>query len=493
MTRTGSARTAYPLTAPPVGHDESALTHHTPGLPPIHAGVTVLHSLHPHTSTRHRSSETGHIGKLESSIGDTAESKDGEQRVVGNPVEKSLPAASPDLNPEVNANLVLEAWNVVDQVYLDARGKGFDREAWAAKRDEALKHPIRSRIAAYSAIRGLLGSLHDPYTRFLAPDQFQALSKFDVSGIGLNMGEVDDDAGVTSLRVLGVVHDSTAHAAGIRQGDELLSVGGVFVKGKSAFEATSLIQGPVGQPVTLQLQRPTGETFEAVIPRGKEAQQPVTYKLQKDAEGRPAGYVKLRDFSALAKKGVVDAVEKLREAGAQSFILDLQDNLGGLVQAGIEIARLFLGEGETVVYTVGRTPETQKNVLAQGQALFSAPLIVLVNESTASASEIVAGALRDNCRALLVGNKTYGKGLIQSVYELSDGSALAITVGKYITPGHIDIDKYGIEPDFLRTPGPFNWFLPLPSVKESEGKLKSCVPPEIGPPKLPSVASVVKS
>lgn len=132
--KTGSARSLYPFTAPPVGHDKSALAHQTPG-----------HHLDPHTRLVQKASvkvrpswhsqggslKPGQVSNLETSIGDTAESKDGDQKVVGNPVEKSLPAASPDLNPEVNANLVLEAWSVVDQVYLDARGKGFDRDAWA--------------------------------------------------------------------------------------------------------------------------------------------------------------------------------------------------------------------------------------------------------------------------------------------------------------------------------------------------------------------------
>ncbi|CAK9146286.1 unnamed protein product [Ilex paraguariensis] len=146
------------------------------------------------------------------------------------------------------------------------------------------------------------------------------------------------------------------------------------------------------------------------------------------------------------------AIKRLQDNGASFFVLDLRDNLGGLVQAGIETAKLFLTEGETVAYTVGRDPHYVNNIAAETAPLISAPVIVLVNNSTASASEIVATALHDNCKAVLVGERTFGKGLIQSVFELHDGSGLVVTVGKYVTPNHMDINGNGIEPDFHNFP-----------------------------------------
>jgi len=153
----------------------------------------------------------------------------------------------------------------------------------------------------------------------------------------------------------------------------------------------------------------------------------------------------LSQFSANATEEVAHAIDRLEKQGAAAYILDLRNNPGGLLQAGIEIARLWLDSG-TIVYTVNR-----QGILgsfeASGQALTNDALIVLVNKGTASASEILAGALQDNGRAQLVGEKTFGKGLIQSLFDLSDGSGLAVTVAKYETPNHKDINKLGIAPD----------------------------------------------
>jgi len=153
----------------------------------------------------------------------------------------------------------------------------------------------------------------------------------------------------------------------------------------------------------------------------------------------------LSQFSANATEEVAHAIDRLEKQGAAAYILDLRNNPGGLLQAGIEIARLWLDSG-TIVYTVNR-----QGILgsfeASGQALTNDPLIVLVNKGSASASEILAGALQDNGRAQLVGENTFGKGLIQSLFDLSDGSGLAVTVAKYETPNHKDINKLGIAPD----------------------------------------------
>ncbi|MGH2412322.1 MAG: S41 family peptidase, partial [Microcystaceae cyanobacterium] len=148
-----------------------------------------------------------------------------------------------------------------------------------------------------------------------------------------------------------------------------------------------------------------------------------------------------------AAQDIAHAVSKLEKQGAEAYILDLRNNPGGLLQAGIEIARMWLDKG-TIVYTVNRQG-TLDSFSAAGSALTKAPLVLLVNQGTASASEILAGALQDNSRATLVGEKTFGKGLIQSLFELPDGAGLAVTVAKYETPNHKDIHKLGIVPDYL--------------------------------------------
>ncbi|CAM6121478.1 unnamed protein product [Calypogeia fissa] len=368
--------------------------------------------------------------------------------------------------PVTNESVVEEAWQVVNENFLDARHHSWSADDWATLREDVLKRPIRSRMAAYGAIKGMLATLNDPYTRFLTPDQFRELSKYDVTGVGLNIGEVENGKGEVRLAVLGIVLGSPAQMMGVRQGDELLAVNGSSVEGLSAFEAASLIQGPKGTPVSIEIRHGPCEDVKTItVPRQQDVRTPVYYRLERTQNpGELMGYIRLREFNALAKKDLVIAMKRLQEAGATSFMLDLQDNPGGLVQAGVEVARLFLDGGETVIQTVGRDPANYKSIIATNAPLTTAPLMVLVNDHTASASEIVAAALHDNCRAILVGNRTFGKGLIQSVYELSDGSGLILTVGKYVTPGKIDIDGNGIEPDFKNPPG-------LPEAKQ---KLGSC-------------------
>jgi carboxyl-terminal processing protease len=168
-------------------------------------------------------------------------------------------------------------------------------------------------------------------------------------------------------------------------------------------------------------------------------------ELRPQANGAKIGYLRLSQFNANAAMELSHAIAKLEKGGADRYILDLRNNPGGLLNAGIEIARLWIDQGE-IVYTVNRQG-TLGSFEATGKALTDDPLVVLVNQGTASASEILAGALQDNGRATIVGEKTFGKGLIQSLFDLSDGSGLAVTVAKYETPNHTDINRLGIQPD----------------------------------------------
>ncbi|TYJ34310.1 hypothetical protein E1A91_A05G160400v1 [Gossypium mustelinum] len=333
------------------------------------------------------------------------------------------------LKPEfvTNEEIVQEAWQIVNDSFLDTGRHRWSPQSWEQKKEDILGTSIQTRSKAHELIKRMLASLGDSYTRFLSPAEFSKMARYDITGIGINIREVPDDTGSVKLKVQGLILDGPAHTAGVRQGDEVLAVNGEDVVGKSAFEVSSLLQGPNETFVTIKIRHGNcGPTESLEIQRQLVARSPVFYRLEQVSNSPSSvGYMRLKEFNALARKDLVIAMKRLQDMGASYFILDLRDNLGGLVQAGIEIAKLFLNKGETV----------------------------LVNNRTASASEIVASALHDNCRAVLVGERTFGKGLIQSVFELRDGSGVVVTVGQYVTPNHLDINGNGIEPDFRNFPG----------------------------------------
>eukprot|EP00258_Populus_trichocarpa_P051298 XP_024467317.1 carboxyl-terminal-processing peptidase 1, chloroplastic isoform X3 [Populus trichocarpa] len=326
-----------------------------------------------------------------------------------------------------NEGIVEEAWEIVNDSFLDSGRRRWTPQSWQQKKEDILSGSIQSRAKAHDIIRRMLASLGDPYTRFLSPAEFSKMGRYDVSGIGINLREIPDENGEVKLKVLGLLLDGPAYSAGVRQGDELLSVNGEDVKGKSAFEVSSLLQGPNETFVTIKVKHGNcGPVHSIEVQRQLVARTPVSYRLEQiENSTASVGYIRLREFNALARKDL----------------------------AGIEISKLFLNEGEKVIYTAGRDPQYQNTIVADSAPLVKAPVIVLVNNKTASASEIVASALHDNCRAVLVGERTFGKGLIQSVFELHDGSGVVVTVGKYVTPNHMDINGNGIEPDYQNFPG----------------------------------------
>ncbi len=338
--------------------------------------------------------------------------------------------------------LFSEAWRIVSQAYVD---ESFNDQDWWMVRQKALEKRLDNREATYAAIEKMLGSLDDPFTRLLKPNQYRSLkvnTSGELSGVGL---QIALDAETGELEVIAPIAGSPAEKAGIQPRDRILEIDGILTSELSLDEAASRMRGAKGTTVTLKIQAKEGEPRSIELVRDRIALNPVYATLDSQSNGVPVGYIRLTQFSANAPTEVADAISKLENEGADAYILDLRNNPGGLLQAGIEIARLWLDQG-TIVYTVNRQGMLG-SFEAYSSALTEDPLVVLVNQGTASASEILAGALQDNRRAEIVGDKTFGKGLIQSLFDLSDGSGLAVTVAKYETPNHHDIHKLGIKPD----------------------------------------------
>lgn len=339
--------------------------------------------------------------------------------------------------------LLLQSWRLVNQSYLD---DSFNDQNWWLLREKYVKRPLRNREETYTAIEEMLASLDEPFTRLLRPEQYENLrvtTTGELSGVGLQININPDTA---QLEIMAPLAGSPAEAAGLQPHDQILAIDGVETKNLTLDEAADRMRGPEGTRVSLQiLSDQSKQIQEFTLTRAIISLSPVVAALDRSRPQTPVGYIRLSQFSANAYEEVAQALGQLELQGASGYVLDLRNNPGGLLQAGIDIARLWL-PASTIVYTVNRQG-TQESFNTMGDAVTDRPLVVLVNQGTASASEILAGALQDNHRALLVGEKTFGKGLIQSLFELSDGAGLAVTVAKYETPEHHDIHKLGIMPD----------------------------------------------
>jgi carboxyl-terminal processing protease len=339
--------------------------------------------------------------------------------------------------------LVLQAWRTIDRAYYDDT---FNHQNWWVTRDRTLKQQIPNEEAAYTAITKMIASLDEPFTRLLRPEQYRSLqvnTAGELSGVGLQIGV---KAGSKQIEVIAPIAGSPAAQAGILPHDTIVEIDAVPTTELTLDTAAVKMRGATGTNVSLLIQTADKAPREVILIRQKIELNPVTAELHTE-KGRKIGYLRLSQFSAKAAKELGDNITKFKQQGAIGYVLDLRNNPGGLVQAGVEIARQWLNEG-TIVYTVDRRGAID-SIDATGTALTDAPLAILVNEGSASASEILAGALQDNGRAKLVGTKTFGKGLIQSLFDLPNGSGLAVTVAKYETPNHHDIHKLGITPDLV--------------------------------------------
>ena len=346
----------------------------------------------------------------------------------------------------------------MNQSYVDPAR--LDAVQWRRLRQKALEQPIQSSDQAYAAIETMLEPIGDPYTRLLRPADFGSLqsnTRGTVCGVGLQLGLRPSDQAIV---VIAPLDGSPAAEAGIASGSELVSVNGRSTKELGLEATAAALRGDAGSEVIVTLIAPDKEQArEAVLKRRQVDLQPVRAS-QLTRAGHQLGVLRITQFSEPVPQQVHDALEAFSQAGPgqqpiEGLLLDLRNNSGGLVQAGLAVANSLL-DAEPIVETQDRGGISDRQVARAG-SLYAGPMLTLVNGGTASASEILAGALQDSGRSPLAGSRTYGKGLIQTLIPLGNGSGLAVTVARYLTPSGRDIQNLGIEPDLgLTEPEPLN-------------------------------------
>lgn len=292
----------------------------------------------------------------------------------------------------------------------------------------------------YGAIEGMLKKLDDPYTRFMEPKNFadmQTETQGEFGGIGIVISVKD-----RMLTVISPIDDTPAARAGMMAGDYIIKIDGKDVIDIPLHDAVNLLRGPVGTKVKVTVRREgSKENKEFELERQIIKVPSIKYWTI----GHDIGYIRLTQFIQTSSEDLEKALINLEKNGVKSIILDLRNNPGGLLTAAVEVGRKFIAKGD-IVSIKGRDGEqnTYSSFYKYHPYL---PLIVLINEGSASASEIVAGAIKDNKRGLLLGKKSFGKGSVQTVISLNDGSAMALTTALYYTPSGVNIHKTGIMPD----------------------------------------------
>ncbi len=336
-----------------------------------------------------------------------------------------------------------EAWQIVHRSYVDPT---FNHVDWVQERQTLLGQEYTSPAAAYASLEDLLAKLDDPYTRFMTPEEFQAFSSQtsgQLVGVGMRLSlEPETEA----LMVVQPIEGSPAMAANVQPGDYILQINGTSTQGMTVEAAASLIRGEADTTVDLLMQRNDTAPFSLSLTRARIDLPVVTSALQ-ETEGQRVGYLRLNEFNAQSAEQMERAIKSLEQQKVDGYVLDLRNNPGGILGQAIAIARMWIDEG-AIVRTVDRVGQAEE-ISANRTALTDKPLVVLVNGNSASASEVLTGALQDDHRATVVGTQTFGKALVQSVNRLRDGSGLNVTIAHYYTPSGADINHKGIAPNVV--------------------------------------------
>jgi carboxyl-terminal processing protease len=337
----------------------------------------------------------------------------------------------PELLPGFARDALVEDDQALRSEVIDTIEKNFYKQVDESKVDDA-------------SLKGIVNSLEDPYSAYISPKEasaFQESVTGEFEGVGMTVEK--DERG---LRVLEAFEGSPAAAAGIRKGDVILAVDGRSIAGLNSSLATGRIKGPAGTTVRLEVFTPGAEDTRTVRVKREKIEIPTVRGRLVERDGRRLGVVRLRGFSSGAHGVLRREIDRLLKRGADGLVLDLRGNGGGLLSEAVLVSSIFIEDGEIVSVRGRSRPERSET--AKGDAIDEdVPVIVLVDGGSASASEIVTGALRDSGRATVVGTNTFGKGLVQEVEPLSNGGYLDLTVANYYLPGGKTIGKAGLAPE----------------------------------------------
>jgi len=316
---------------------------------------------------------------------------------------------------------------------------------------------VKAKPLIYGALRGMLSSL-DPYSQFLDPDfykEMQIETEGRFGGLGMIITIKDD-----FLTVVSPLEDTPADRTGIKPGDQIIKIDDELTRGITVMEAAKKLRGEKGTTVKLEVMREKSpELLKFTIMR--DIIKVKSIKKSHFISGTKIGYVRIVEFQKRTADDLKTSLQELEKEGLEGLILDLRNNPGGLLDSAIDVADEFIEKGKLVVYTQGRDAEDKRSYYSKNEPILpgNVPLVILMNKGSASASEIVIGAVHDWKRGVLVGTKTFGKGSVQNIIPLADGSALKLTIAKYYTPEGICIEETGINPDVL---------VELPEPKEAD-------------------------
>jgi carboxyl-terminal processing protease len=345
----------------------------------------------------------------------------------------------------------------------------------------------KPRDLIYGGIKGMLETL-DPHSSFMPPDIFKEMqveTQGSFGGLGIEITVKD-----RQLTVVAPIEGTPADRAGLHPGDRIVKIDGKLTKDMTLMEAVKNLRGPRGTSVTLTILREESPgPFELTLVR-----EIIDVKSVKSKDlGDGIAYIRVSSFQERTGKDLLKAIEQLGQNGMSAMVLDLRNNPGGLLNQAVHVTDLFLDKGQLIVYTEGRIKNQDLRFSAEhGAQIPKVPMVVLVNGGSASASEIVAGALQDWKRAVVLGTKTFGKGSVQTVIPLSDGSGLRLTTAKYFTPKGRSIHGAGLLPDIVvEVPRPTLAKAPGPGEKEAEigkerpeGRQEKKISEEEGDPSL---------